>query len=326
MEMQNFDPEFQTPEQYIIDITYRIWEERGVGRIRDWYTPHCPVRTPHGETHTVEDVILYTLAGIAEFPNRDVLAEDVIIGDKPSGFLSSHRVRSVGTHAGDGNFGHASHRQFIRLGIADCLCRDNRVVEEWVLRDQAGLVQQLGHDPVEFGNALGTQDPDAYTIGSKAMRQRWDDPEGFSIVGDAAVANHILSTSSAIWNDKNLNIMDERYDRAIRFEGPAGQLCYGRDRTGLFLVSVMASIPDGRFEPHHVIVRQRPNRAISVALRWSYCGTHAGKGRYGKPTGFPVAILGISHFELHDGLIANEFMVVDETAVYAQIAAYQLTT
>ena len=37
----------------------------------------------------------------------------------------------------------------------------------------------------------------------------------------------------------------------------------------------------------------------------------------------PVAILGISHFELHDGLIASEWMVADETAIYAQIAAYQ---
>ena len=30
MQMENFSPESQTPEPYIIDITYKIWEERGV--------------------------------------------------------------------------------------------------------------------------------------------------------------------------------------------------------------------------------------------------------------------------------------------------------
>jgi hypothetical protein len=60
-------------------------------------------------------------------------------------------------------------------------------------------------------------------------------------------------------------------------------------------------------------------------VRWSYCGSHSGYGRYGEPTGVPIAMLGITHVELRDGLIVNEWMVVDETAVYAQIAAHQMT-
>jgi predicted ester cyclase len=126
-----------------------------------------------------------------------------------------------------------------------------------------------------------------------------------------------------MWNDKNLNIMAERYDRAVRFEGP-GRLNYGRTGTANVFSSILASIPDGRYEPHHVIVRQQPERAVRVALRWSYCGTHSGYGRYDVPTGSPIAVLGISHFELRDGLIVSEWLVMDETAVYAQIAACQL--
>ena len=89
------------------------------------------------------------------------------------------------------------------------------------------------------------------------------------------------------------------------------------------VASMTASLPDGRFEPHHLIVRQQKDRAVRVALRWTFCGTHSGQGRYGAPTNAPVAILGISHFEFHDALIASEWMVADETAIYAQIAAYQ---
>lgn len=323
MGMQNFSPEFKTPEQYIIDITYKIWEKRGVGRIYDWYAADTPVRRAHNVTNTVEAVIQHTLESMSEFPDEESFAEDVIIGDKPNGFLSSHRVRSQATHLADGYFGPATNRRISNLTIADCLCRDNKVVEEWLVSDGAGMARQLGIDPIAFGKNLGQQNPETYSIGNLAMRQRWSDPEGFTIVGDSHIANRLVDTYNAIWNDKNLNVMDENNDRAMRFEGPNGHVCYGRNQAGNWFYTVLASIPDGRFEPHHLIVRQQQDRPVRVALRWSYCGTHSGIGRYGEPSGVPVALLGISHFELRDGQIVNEWLVLDETAVHAQIAAYQ---
>lgn len=323
MGMQNFSAEFQTPEQYIIDITYIIWEEKDVGRIREWYAPICPVRSPHRVYDTVEDVINETLESMHVSSNRQPLADDVIIGDKPSGFYSSHRVRSVGLHTGDGAVGPATNRYYIGLGIADCLCRDNRIVEEWKLRDNAYHVRQLGLDPAVYGRSLGTEKPDAYAIGNGAMRQRWVDENGLTIVGDDSIANSIIDTYDALWNEKHLNVMAEKYVRSLRFEGPNGHLSYGREPAANLLTGILASIPDGRFEPHHLIVRQQAERTVRVALRWSYCGTHSGTGRYGDPTASPLTILGISHFELHDGLISNEWLVIDETALYAQIASYQ---
>ncbi len=323
MGMQNFSSEFQTPEQYIIDITYKIWEKRGVDRIHDWYAADTPVRTPHGVTNTIDAVILHTLEAMAEFPDVEALAEDIIIGDKPTGFYSSHRVRPQYTHLAAGYYGAATHKYISSLTIADCLCRDNKVVEEWLLGDHAGIVQQMGRDPVAFGYELGQQNSDAYTIGNDAMQQRWSDPDGLTIVGDNIIANSIIDNYAAIWQDKNLTVIDEKYDRSVRFEGPAKHLSYGRIQAGNWFYSVLAAIPDGRFAPHHIIVRQQPEQPVRVALRWSYCGTHSGIGHYGTPTNTPLALLGISHFELRNGLITNEWLVVDETAVYAQIAAHQ---
>lgn len=323
MGMQGFSAEFSTPEQYIIDITYKIWEEQGVERIREWYTADCPVRSPSGVSNSVEDVISGTLSSMEVFPNRDLLAEDVIIGDMADGFLSSHRVRSVGVHAGDGYLGSATNRPITTLAIADCLCRNNQVVEEWVLGDQTRILTQIGIDPVAYGKKVGRDSREAYAIGNKAMRQRWANPEGLTTIGDKAIANIILGTYAAVWNEKNLTVMDERYDRAVRFEGPGELPLYGRNRTANLLTSILASIPDGRFEPHFIIVRQQEARPVRIALRWTFCGTHSGYGRYGEPTGSPIAILGISHFELRNGLIANEWFVMDEVAIYAQIAAHQ---
>jgi predicted ester cyclase len=324
--MKNFAPEFKTPEQFIIDITYQIWEERGFDRIRDWYAAEAPVRTPHEVTLSVENVVESTKATLQVFPDRLLLPEDIIIGDLPEGFLSSHRVRSTATHLGDGNFGKATNYSVVMLTIADCLCRDNQVVDEWLVRDQAGIAQQLGHNLVEFGKAMGNANPDNYMIGNESFIERWDAPEGLAIIGDVTLADRVIQTYDAIWNDKNLKIMRESYDRAIRFEGPSGEFHYGRDPMKNFLEGILSSIPDGRFEPHHVIVRQDPEKAIRVALRWSYAGSHTGNGRYGVPTQVPLTILGISHFELRERNIVNEWFVIDETAIYAQIAAYQTET
>ena len=322
MGMQGFSDEFKTPEQYITDITYNIWERRGIGRLYDWYALDAPVHTPHAVETEIVDVFNHTLGTMHMLPNRELLAEEIIIGDRGEGFLSSHRVRSVGRHEGEGYYGKPTNRPFVTLAIADCMCRENKVVAEWLLSDQARIALQLGLDPVEFGRTLGRNNPAAYTVGNAAMRQRWQDPDGLTIVGDSTTANQINDTYAAIWNDKRLDLMEERYDRALRFDGPSGQLCYGLRLTADLLTGIIASIPDGRYEPHHIIVKQGEDRPIRVALRWSFAGTHRGIGRYGARTGCPLTILGISHFELRDGRIINEWMVVDETAVYAQIAAY----
>jgi predicted ester cyclase len=223
---------------------------------------------------------------------------------------------------GDGAFGTATQHPIVMLTIADCLCRDNQVVEEWLVRDQAGIAQQLGLDSIQHGKAMGLQNPENYTIGNEVFTKRWNAPDGLTIVGDEKLANRIIQTYDAIWNDKNLKVMDENYDRAIRFEGPSSELHYGRYPTGNFYNSLLAAIPDGSFEPHHVIVKEEAERAVRVALRWSYAGSHSGYGRYGEPTQAPLSILGISHFELREGKIVNEWMCIDETAIYAQIAAH----
>lgn len=324
MGMQNFPAEFQTPEQYIIDITYRIWEERDVGLINEWYASECPVRSPHGVTTTVDDVLLHTIETMHEFPDRQLLAEDVIIGDKSEGLYSSHRVRSTAIHLGNGAFGPATNRPITMLAIAGCHCQNNQVVEEWLIRDQAAIALQLGIEPEAYGKALGVRNPSTYAVGNEAIRQRWTGTDGLTIIGDNAIANRIIKTYDRLWNGKKLQVMRQSYDRAVRFEGPAGQICYGRSQAGNVFGSIMASIPDGRFDPYHIIVSQQAENAIRVALRWSYCGMHVGYGRYGEPSSSPLALLGISHFELRDGLIKNEWMMVDETALYAQMTDHQM--
>ena len=46
--MRDFDQRFTDPPSYILGITKEIWEDSNVERLRKYYTPDIPVRSPDG--------------------------------------------------------------------------------------------------------------------------------------------------------------------------------------------------------------------------------------------------------------------------------------
>jgi len=59
--------------------------------------------------------------------------------------------------------------------------------------------------------------------------------------------------------------------------------------------------------------------AYRTAIRWTLQGTHLGPGVYGNPSGKRISILGMSHYLVRDGKIAQEWTVFDEFALLKQI-------
>jgi hypothetical protein len=86
--IQGFHTEFKNLDHYIRVITDRIWEGRQIDTIRDYYSNPCGVITPSGATTDVQSVIDGTKATLAQFPDRRLLAEDVIeAGNAQTGFF-----------------------------------------------------------------------------------------------------------------------------------------------------------------------------------------------------------------------------------------------
>ena len=103
--MKGFDAEFRDLDHYIRAITDRIWEGGQVDDIHRYYSADCAVETPSSVSIGAAAVVAGTRATLAEFPDRRLLAEDVVIsGDEDGGFLSSHRIFSPMTHAGAGRY------------------------------------------------------------------------------------------------------------------------------------------------------------------------------------------------------------------------------
>ena len=142
--MHGFDPEFKDLRDFILKITHRIWEERGIDRIRDYYNELAPVKTPLSVKNSVEAVVRFTRETLQMFPDRQLYGEDVIGAENPAGtYYSSHRILSTMTHEGDGDFGSPTGKKVVTRNLADCICRQNQVVDEWLVPAPSACLLQL---------------------------------------------------------------------------------------------------------------------------------------------------------------------------------------
>jgi len=322
--MKGFDDKFQDFPDYIIGITKEIWEDRGIATLHRYYHPEIVVRSPASVVIGNQNVIGATMATLAEFPDRQLLGEDVIWSGTPeTGMLSSHRIMSTATHAGSGAYGEATGKQLRYRILADCHARDNMIDDEWLIRDQGAIVRQMGWDPKTFAADQITREggPEASV---RPLSPETDQPGPYKGVGNddpwgaryAEILGRIMNADMAA--------IPDCYDRACHLEYPGGVTGHSWGDADRFWMSLRAAFPDAKFTCEHVIGRDDPTMPPRAAIRWSLSGTHSGWGAFGAPTGAQVYVLGISHAEFGSFGVAapklrREYTLFDETAVWKQI-------
>ena len=317
--MKGFDPRWKDFPDYILGVTKEIWEERKIHALHEYYDADLPVRTPASVTIGNRDVIGATMATLAEFPDRQLLGEDVIwSGDEDAGFLSSHRLLSTATHANDGVYGRATGTKLTYRIIADCAARDNAIYDEWLIRDQGAIVRQLGHDPRDYARDLIAREggPDACI---RPMTPETDARQVYTGTGNddewgACYADHLTRIMAG-----DLAVIPSAYDRAVQSEYPGGVTGHGWDASDRFWLGLRAAFPSAEFTIHHRIGRDDPLMPPRAALRWSLHGKHDGWGAFGAPTGATIYVLGLSHAEFGPWGLRREFTLYDETAIWKQI-------
>lgn len=327
MPMPGFDADFADLPDYIVKITERIWEGRGIGAIRRYYADDCPMYTSNGPVRGVSSIVAGTLETLNAFPDRRLLPEDIVwSGDARGGYLSSHRISAPATHLGPGAFGPPTGRAIHFRTIADCLCRDNRVVEEWLARDQSGIALQLGLDPFELAARQAAADAAAakapwQLADAKTLRTNGSLREPTWQSHPAAV--RVREEFSAIWGRAELQRVATLYHPACVVHAPGAQTLHGHERLHRWLFGLLAAFPDAQVSVEHSIALEEPGQPVRVATRWWFTGTHSGHGRYGAPSGATVLLLGITHANVIDGRIREEWIAADELALLKQIAAHR---
>jgi predicted ester cyclase len=322
--MTGFSDEYATLPDYILGITERIWEGRNIGLIRRYYAPDCVMHTQSGPVRGVEAVVSGTLATLHQFPDRQLMGEDVIWSDDGAGhgLLSSHRIVSTQTHLGDGFFGPPTGRAIVTRAIADCRVVGDVIVEEWLLRDTSAVARQIGLDPLAFGRALGAAD----RVGGRAP---WHLDAWAEVAEGRAAARALIQPDAAalarLWtamvNDADLSLLRQAHDRAVTFHLPGGQVSHGIEGVDRFLLSYLAALPDARLVVDHAIALQEAGRPKRLALRWRLAGTHLGHGAFGSPSGARVLVLGILHAEMAGPAVQRCWLLTDEVAIHRMIGA-----
>ena len=326
--LPGFDAEFRNLDHYIRVITDRIWEGGRIDDIYKYYSDPCVVETPSSVSTALADVVSGTRATLAAFPDRRLLAEDIIqSGDATGGFLSSHRIISTMTHLGDGAFGAPTGKKIHVRTIADCVCRDNRIIHEWLVRDQAAIAVQIGVSPREIAAKwlVAAQPQNIKTQQGRAVWQKNaanPPPAGyFSFVSSDTQAQMVANTLSDIAYHPDKNVVALTYDDAVHQLGPANTTRYGQIEVAQYWQQLFTTFKVNKFSVEHLAMQQGNGRADRVALRWRAVTEHTGVGAFGVPTNKPVEIMGINHVEFFNGRVLREWALVDEIALWMQVLA-----
>ena len=315
---------FADVPDYIYGITRAIWEDRGIGgKLDDYYAADINVRAPTGLTHGNGSVVAQTLATLHQFPDRQLVGEDVIWKETPErSFLSSHRLLSVMTHTGDGSYGRAENRPVRSRIIADCWVQEGKVKEEWLVRDQAAFAASLGLSPQALARDMVAQDREAggepvfFTPARDRPSRYRPEVERDPDISRCADALH------RIWDIKQTSAVRDLYFPGAVLHAPGGLAMHGHDEIDRFVIGFLASFPDARFTLDSATVNRDPEQPVRIALRWSLTGHHIGFGHFGPPTGAPIYVMAISHIHLTQGGVRAEWLAIDEVAIWKQILAH----
>jgi len=315
--MKGFDAEFTDLDSYIRVITARIWEGRQVHRIRDYYSADCAVITPGGSSSGVDGVIRGTQETLQQFPDRRLLCEDIVsAGDEENGYLSSHRIASPMTHSGPGAFGLPTGLPVHVRTVADCVCKDNRIVHEWLVRDQGAIALHIGSTPKILAQQwLAQRGAPTLPLQQPPAPAGWTNPM-HSTPGAVLLAQ----TYRALWAG-DLAVLQRHADEAIDARLPSGAQAMGVAELQAFWFGFTTAFRGARLQIDSLCERIEPGRTPRVAMRWRVTGQHDGAGRYGAASGQPVEILGITHAEVFNGRILREWVLVDEVALWMQLLA-----
>ena len=315
--LPGLDAEFTSLDDYIRVITARIWEGRQVDTIQRYYSADCAVITPGGTSQGVDTVVRGTLETLHQFPDRRLLREDIVsAGDAEHGFLSSHRIASTMTHRGDGVFGTATHRPVLVRTVADCVCIGNRIVHEWLVRDQGAIALQLGSTPQALARAwLDSKGAPTLPLWQPPAPAHWQDP-----IHTTPGAQLLAQTYRALWAG-NLAVLHQHADEAIALQLPNGQAAIGVDAAEAFWFGYTAAFSGATLHIDSLAERIDAGRTPRVAMRWRLTGSHTGGGRFGAATQQPVEILGITHAEVDHARrrILREWVLIDEVALWMQL-------
>ena len=311
--------------EFILGITFEIWECGRIERINDYYAADVQVFALSGLVHGAEELIAGTQRMLEAFPDRLLLADDVIWSRSPAeGCYSSHRVLSPMTNTGPSAYGPATGKRVRTLTIADCVVEGGRITREYLLRDHYSLARQLRADPRRAAEQMASErgiETERWIDGQIARLARsrgtakglplpspQADPRGFA---RRVIESHLAAKSEAV--------PDAAYARyAVMYRSPV-ELYSGRNSIKAHYALLRQAISGCNVSIDHVARQPVDRDGLRIAVRWCAAGAHTGDYLGIPATGRAVFVMGSTHWRIVGERIAMEWTVFDQLGVMAQL-------
>lgn len=318
-----FDTKYLDYAHYIMTITHNIWEEKGIGVIYDTYSNNVVMHTGSLNINGISGVIAGTMATLHGFPDRKLIGQNVVTTEEEEGiYLSSHRILSTATNTNLSEFGDATDKKVTFRTTVDCLAKENRIFEEWLVRDNYWIVKQLGLDvhDVAYKKALATVNKDGNIV-------NYGFPESIDgqiypkryLKKDNSVGEFIKEVFNNLYCCKDFNKVKEYYSDIAVVNYICDKDLFTHNQIQGMLTSLFSAFPSSEFVIQKIMCNSRKDGKHDVAVRWSLRGYHEGIGLFGAPSGKYVEILGINHLVVEDNKIQKEWVTFDALDVLRQI-------
>lgn len=323
--MKGFDKEYNDFVDYIMKITHRIWEEKGIGIIYDTYHNNVTMHFGAYNAVGIKEVISGTLQTLHAFPDRKLIGQNVIWSNHgKDGYMSSHRIQSTATNLNESSFGPATGKKINFRTTVDCAVENNRIFEEWLVRDNLWIVKQLGYEPHEVAKRMANGMCD--NNGVNQTRFGMDEnmigqimPEKYEAKDDS-IGEFIHEMVSKIYNYRLFNEVTKYYNENSVVHFICDKDLIGFNQIQGMLINIFASFPNANYVVDRITCNERKEKEeFDVAVRWKLSGIHEGIGMFGKASGKPVEILGITHYKIQDRKVVEEWVTFDGLDVLRQI-------
>ena len=326
--MRGFEDIYQNIIDYIVRITYKIWEDRDVEYIGDTYSENSRVFDDYGLQLGNQKIIDDTHHTTGAYSDIQLIADEIVwAGDDEIGYHTSHRTIIRGTNDGPSKYGPATGKAIDVLVIANCVALENEIFLEHVLYNNSSMLQQLGHDLSDVVTTLSANPPagwprDAATW--SGLRSATSPPtpifkaepiDGFD------VDRFSRSLWDSLWNQRDYDALSSAYDPQFAFAGPTDRKFSGVRAYGDLVSSLLDAFPDLQMQVDEVYWMGNDSDDYLTSVRWSADATHSGPGMFGEPTNKPVQIWGITQQHIRSGKVISEWMLFNELDLLMQLAA-----
>jgi predicted ester cyclase len=310
---------------FVLGITFEIWEQRQVELILKYYADKVKVYSLDGITQSAASMVQNTQETLASYPDRLLLGDEIIYSGNCAKGFSSHRLISPMTQKGANSFGPATGRRARIMNIADCELSNGQITREWLVRDNLALVNQLGFEPAAAARSMAENFDSTLIDWIEQEFRRTSEESTFFVPGpDSLAATEFARTVlNACWLSGDRDAMESAYAPYSVLHRSPVELYSGRARILEHFAAWRSIFPNANLSIDHVCTQPLntpgDGNCQNIAVRWSIASRHEGTLAGIGPSQKPTYILGVTHWRVVDGRIATECTVFDQLAVMAQI-------